>query len=211
MTTLHDKWTTTAELVGNFENGTPEWLEARMRGIGGSDIGTIVSANKYQTPTDLWAYKTGRAPGVETTPPMEWGNRLEPVILDKFEEQHPEFTLLRNVGSWRNIEEPWQLANPDAIAVSPIRNWLVEIKTARYPWKDGLPASYRFQVQWYMHVLGLDQAIIAVLFGGNQYEEYVIEANKYQQDWLVHHARGFLEYIYEDIAPDAWDMYGKEN
>jgi len=211
MTTLHDNWTTTAELVSNFENGSAEWLEQRMQGIGGSDVGTILGANKYQSITDLWAYKTRRTPGVETTAPMEWGNRLEPVVLDKFEEVHPEFTLLRDVGTWRNIEAPWQLANPDAIAVSPIRDWLVEIKTARYPWKDGVPMSYQFQVQWYMHVLGLDQAIVAVLFGGNDYQEYVIEANKYQQEVAIEFSKRFLEYVYEDLPPDLWDMNGKEN
>ena len=76
MTTILQNWTTTAELVSNFENGSPEWLEQRMQGIGGSDVGTIVGANKYQTVTDLWAYKTRRVAGVETTAPMEWGNRL---------------------------------------------------------------------------------------------------------------------------------------
>ena len=211
MTTLQQNWTTTAELVSNFENGSPEWLEQRMAGIGGSDVGTIVGANKYQTVTDLWAYKTRRVPGVETTSPMEWGNRLEPVILDKFEEQHPEFTLLRDVGTWRNIQAPWQLANPDAIAVSPVRDWLVEIKTARYPWRDGVPLSYQFQVQWYMHVLGLDQAIVAVLFGGNEYVEYVIEANTLQQELAVEKSLEFLGYVYDDIAPDSWDMFGKDN
>ena len=211
MTTLQQNWTTTAELVSNFENGSPEWLEQRMAGIGGSDVGTIVGANKYQTVTDLWAYKTRRVPGVETTAPMEWGNRLEPVILDKFEEEHPEFTLLRDVGTWRNIQAPWQLANPDAIAVSPVRDWLVEIKTARYPWRDGVPMSYQFQVQWYMHVLGLDQAIVAVLFGGNEYVEYVIEANTLQQELAVEKSLEFLGYVYDDIAPDSWDMFGKDN
>lgn len=210
-TTIAPTFTQTAELVGQFENGSPEWLHARMAGIGGSDIGTIAGLNRYSTPTDLWAYKTGKTPGIETTEPMRWGTKLEPVIIDEFEERHPEFQVLRDVGSYRSIKRPWQLANPDAIALHPMRNWLIEIKCARYPWKDGVPKSYQAQVQWYMDVLGLDNAIIAVLFGGNEYQEFHIEANPFQQEIYREKALEFLEYVYEDRAPDADDVFEREN
>tara|TARA_R110000782_G_scaffold72294_3_gene144823 strand:- start:829 stop:1449 length:621 start_codon:yes stop_codon:yes gene_type:complete len=205
MESLQQTWTSKAELVGTFENGSTDWLQARMQGIGGSDVGTIAGVNKYSTPTDLWAYKTGRAPGATVTGPMEWGNRLEPVVLDKFQDEHPELQVLRDVGSWRNIEQPWQLANPDAIAVSPLNDYLIEVKTARYPWKDGIPASYVMQVQWYMHVLGLQQALVVVLFGGNEYKEYLLEANSFTQRVLVEQSKAFLRYVYDDLPPDMWE------
>ncbi len=38
----------------DLEQGTPEWLEWRKNGIGSSDIATIMGANPYQTPYQLW-------------------------------------------------------------------------------------------------------------------------------------------------------------
>ena len=37
-----------------------QWHLRRRLGIGGSEIGTILGLNKYQTPFDLWLIKTGR-------------------------------------------------------------------------------------------------------------------------------------------------------
>jgi hypothetical protein len=48
---------------------------------------------------------------------MEWGNRLEDVIIDKFADEHPEYVLLRDVGSWAHNERPWQKANPDFLYI----------------------------------------------------------------------------------------------
>lgn len=201
------QFTTSAELVGNFTNGSEEWLEARNRGIGGSDIGTIAGVNKWQTAGELWAYKTGRIPPVEANAAMEWGNRLEPVILDKFADEHPEFELLRDVGSWRSKEFPWQLANPDAIAIGVTQPWLIEVKTAKFDyWKGDVPPSYRAQVQWYLDVLGLDNALVVVLFGGRDYKEFHIEANAFEQAVYRQKAEEFLVYLAEDIDPDL-EMY----
>lgn len=49
-----------------------QWHLRRRLGIGGSEIGTILGLNKYQTPFDLWLLKTGRkAPdGLLTSNPV---------------------------------------------------------------------------------------------------------------------------------------------
>lgn len=202
------QFTTTAELVGNFPNGSEEWLEARTRGIGGSDIGTIAGVNKWQSPGELWAQKTGRLPAIEPNAAMEWGTRLEPVILDKFAEEHPEFELLRDVGSWRSIERPWQLANPDGIAMGVTQPWLVEVKTAKFDyWKGDVPNNYKAQVQWYLDVLGLDNALVVVLFGGRDYREFHIEANPFEQEIYREKAQEFMVYLAEDIDPDLEKYY----
>lgn len=212
MTTIQQTWTTRAELVSNFPNGSEAWLEQRMQGIGGSDIGTIAGINKWKTRGELWAYKTGRAPSDPVNAAMEWGNRLEPVILDKFADEHPEFTLLRDVGSWRSIATPWQLANPDAIALGESQPWLVEVKTAKYDyWKGDVPDSYQAQVQWYLDVLGLDNALVVVLFGGRDYKEFHIEANPFVQDVYREQALEFLTYIQDDIDPDLELYYERKS
>lgn len=59
---------------------------SRAKGVGSSDIPTLVGLNKRydQTPLTLWREKTGRAPGFDGNERTEWGNYLEPLILRKF-------------------------------------------------------------------------------------------------------------------------------
>ena len=39
-----------AKLLGVFESGTSEWHEARADGIGGSEVGTILGLNPWESP-----------------------------------------------------------------------------------------------------------------------------------------------------------------
>lgn len=210
MPSLMDK-ITKAQLVSRAESGSDEWHAARLQGIGGSDIGTIAGLSKWNTPTDLWAIKTGRSEGPETSPAMEWGTRLEPVIREKFEELHPEFQVDGWPGSWKNSERPWQLANPDGLCLDDNGMiTLLEIKTAKWPsyWKEGVPLNYQAQVQWYMSCLGIDQAIVAVLFHGSDYQEFTIPANPLAQEVYIEQALEFLEYVYTDTPPDIDQVNG---
>lgn len=210
MISLMDK-IQTADLVTQAPSGSDEWHAARLQGIGGSDIGTIAGLSKWNTPTDLWAIKTGRSEGPQTSSAMEWGTRLEPVIVEKFMEDHPEFQVDGYPGSWKNKERPWQLANPDGLFLDQDGQLcLLEIKTAKWPsyWKEGVPLNYQAQVQWYMSCLGLDQAIVAVLFHGSDYQEFTIPANSLAQEVYLEQALEFLEYVYTDTPPDIDQMNG---
>lgn len=206
-----------ARLIGNYENGTDAWHELRATGIGGSDIAAICKVSKWTSPFTLWAKKTGRIDDNYTpSEAAEWGNRLEAVVLDKFEEEHPEYVLHRNPGTWANEERPWQLANPDAIyeyyQEDPALNedqetrgyGIVEVKTSRYEddWTDGVPVYYATQVQWYLQTFGLTEAYVVVLFAGSKYREYRITANEFEQGANLAEVEKFRKYLNEDKQPD---------
>lgn len=59
---------------------------SRRKGVGSSDLPTLLGLNKRwgQTPLTLWREKTGRAEGFAGNERTEWGNYLEPLILRKF-------------------------------------------------------------------------------------------------------------------------------
>ena len=46
-----------------------EWLKERTKGIGGSDVSTILGLNPYKTPLQLWEEKTGKSSGSPPTKP----------------------------------------------------------------------------------------------------------------------------------------------
>lgn len=198
-----------ARLVGRFENNSPEWHELRRTGIGGSDIAPIVKASPWTSPFTLWAKKTGKIDDSFTpSEAAEWGTRLEAVIIDKFEEAHPELTVYRDAGTWANIDRPWQLANPDAVFEQDGEFGILEIKTARYEedWRgsDGwqVPVYYRTQVQWYLQTFGFKRAIVAVLFSGSKYIELEVEADTFEQDTNLAEVVAFREYVEADRQPD---------
>jgi putative phage-type endonuclease len=197
---------TGAVFLGNYQAGSDEWLALRKTGIGGSEVAAICGLSKWTSPYTLWCQKTGRiSDSVAPNDAMEWGNRLEPVIIDKFESEHPELRVYRDVGTWRHKDREFQVTNPDAIYETEDGELgILEIKTAMYEddWKEGVPRYYETQVQWYMQTFGIKRGYVAVLFHGNSYREYEIEANDFAQGIALSQVEGFLHYVETDAEPD---------
>ena len=207
-----------AKFIGLFENGSPEWHAVRAEGVGGSEVGTICGLNKWESAFTLWAKKSGKiSDQIPQSEPMEWGSRLESVILDKFVESHPELEVWSEAGSWRNEYDSWAHANPDGIYRREDGSYgIIEIKTAAYPddWQigaqgvlgasSGVPRYYLTQVQHYLRVFGFKEAIVCALFTGNKYREYLVEADEFQQQVDRDQVIKFLAAIESDTKPD-WD------
>lgn len=199
-----------ARFIGNYANQSEEWHYLRSLGIGGSDISAIVGVNPWQSAYHLAAVRLGKIENdFKASEAMEWGTRLESVILDKFQDNHPEFKVHRDVGSWCNTEHPWQLANPDAIVEVDGELGIVEIKTARYEddWADGVPSYYRTQVQWYLHTFGFKFAHVAVLFSGSKYREFEIKADTFEQGLNFAEALKFWQLLCEGNLPEFSQPY----
>ena len=198
----------TATWVGSFTPDNPEWHELRSNRIGGSEVGAIVGASKYESAYSLWAKKLGLIPSeVADNDFMYWGRALEPVVIDRFERDHPELRLVRDVGTWVHRERDYQLANPDAIYQNFDGSYgVLEIKTARYSddWQDGVPQYYMTQVQWYLSCFGFSEAYVAVLFAGSEYREFFIRAEPMWQESDLERVQDFRECIRTETQP-VWD------
>lgn len=170
--------------------GTPEeinkqWVEARKNGIGGSDVASIMGLNKYSSPLNVWLVKTGReeSPDLSDNQAVEWGNRLEDVVADKFADEHPELQVRRRNATMVSIKRPWAFANIDRWVTDGHGNvGILEIKTVGMrraaDWDNGVPLYYLTQVMHYMSVTGYQYAWVAVLIGGQELREYYIERDE---------------------------------
>ena len=206
MTTPNLSENTKARFLAKLENGTAEWLALRETGIGGSEVGSIIGVNPWESALTLWAKKTGRIEkAIPMNDAMEWGNRLEPVVIDKFQDEHPELTIFRNVGTWAHPEREWQIANPDAVFVTESGEFgIIEVKTATYEdgWAEGIPPHYEAQVQYYLNTFGFSRAFVTVLFHGNKYAEFELLADPDFHERIVAAVTSFREYVLGDIQPD---------
>lgn len=194
----------TARLLGHFEDGSPEWHMIRSQGIGGSEIGTILGLNPWESAYTLFHKKLGLIEdNIDNNWAIRFGKAFEAPILGLFGEEHTYLNLYK-VGTFVNDTKPWMHANPDSIAEHKETKELkiVEVKTARTSWAE-LPPHYEAQVMWYMHVTGIRKAVV-VGVNGMTYQEYEVEYDEFIGKLYEERAEAFWNAITEQVAPD-WD------
>lgn len=194
---------------GSEDDVERQWLEARKKGIGGSDVAAIVGVSKYSSPLDMWLVKTGRAesPDLSAKQAVEWGTRLEPLVADKFSEMHPELAVEKPECMFVSEERPWAVASVDRVVWDEDgRDGILEIKTvglrASKDWESGVPDYYMTQVVHYLAVTGFSYAWVAVLIGGQEYREYRIERDEEDVKAVSDAVDSFWnDYVIKDVMP----------
>ena len=182
-----------------------EWLEDRRKGIGGSDVATILGLNKYKSVYQLWLEKTGQ---VEVTSAQSeaayWGNTLEEVVAEEFSKRTGKKVRRRN-RVFEHSKYPFLRANIDRDIVG--ENAVLECKTANQflanEWDDDeIPIQYICQVQHYMNVLNLDYVYFAVLIGGQKFVWKKMERDQELIDMITEKLVAFwTENVEKGIEP----------
>jgi putative phage-type endonuclease len=189
-----------------------DWQEYRQKqkGIGGSDVATILGLNPYKSVFSLWLEKTGQIspPDLSNNPYVEWGNALEPVIRAKFADI-TGFEVSENHNVMCHDDYEFMVANIDGEVLDPDykgEKGILEIKTAnermKDAWKDGPPHHYMLQVQHYLAVTGYNYAYICVLIGGNDFKYFKIERDDYVIDKIISDEVEFMRMVEENIPPE---------
>lgn len=188
-----------------MKQGTPEWIEARRAGIGGSDIAAIFGLSPWTSPLAVWHSKVS-GQGARENPAMEWGKRLEGAVSARYAEAHPEFTVTGPREMIAHPEHPIALASADGLLLDS-EDWnavgLLEVKTTSQQWSS-LPLYYDAQVQWYMGIYDLPFCDVAVLSQGRNYHEHRVEAD---ERWfsvaLIRAEKWWQRHIVEGVEPEA--------
>jgi putative phage-type endonuclease len=154
-----------------------EWVGARTRSIGASDVAAMLGCDPWRTPLQLALQKRG-GPGTEENRAMQRGTRMEPLIRQWTEEDTgcPIYTVPFLL---RNPRVSFLTANLDGLGVtSDGRPFVVEIKDSSHDLdvyahiaEHGMPPSesaggaaykYWLQVQSQLAITGCDLACFAV-------------------------------------------------
>ena len=193
-----------AELVGVFENGSEEWLQARKSGVGGSDVGAIMGLNPWESAYSLWAKKTNQIAEMPlTSKRVKFGQKFEQPILEIWAEENPDW-IVYQTGTYRHSVHKHILANPDALAHNPVTDeWMViEVKTSAAPW-TAVPAHYESQVMQYLFVFGLQKAKVIGVVGWDWWESD-LEYNDFVGSLQLDYVTKFWENCQTMNKPD-WD------
>lgn len=190
-----------AILAGTFDSGSEEWHALRSESIGGSEVGTILGLNPWESPFYLWATKTGNLPQKELNSfAVTLGNVLEPVILDELlPMQHSDWEVFRT-GTYRDGSSNYMHANPDALAKIDGEWVIVEVKTSRNYW-DGVPPAYEAQVMHYMRIMGIKRAVILGLVAMDWVEHW-IEFDEFEAAVHKQKIDEFWQLVKSNTKPD---------
>ncbi|MEU6543951.1 lambda-exonuclease family protein [Streptomyces sp. NPDC046859] len=214
-------------LIGHLTPGTAAWDEARAGlTITATEIAAVVGLSPWMSRFTLWHKKAGLpTPPFEMNPAIEWGNRLEDTVAQKWEDEHPG-QLAAPAGTWQHRDRQWQRATPDRLIypqpagefeVPEQAEALLEVKTSPMgdDWgpdgaDDGVPIWYRCQAMWQMDTLGLRRTHFAVLISGHDYREYTVDYDEDDAQALRTAAEEFLDEVRAGHRPPidgATDTY----
>lgn len=193
-----------AKLLGMYAPGSPEWHSERSNGVGGSEVGTILGLNPYESAYALWAKKTGKIESkIKETWAIRFGKAFEDPILQLWAEEHPEYEVF-TTGTYQDEEVEYLHANPDAIARHRETGELkiVEVKTGRNTWPE-VPPAYTAQVLHYMGVMKIRSGVI-VAVAGMTWNEYEVPFSQGMINVQREAIRQFWSCVVNDRRPE-WD------
>lgn len=187
------------------------WLAARRQHVTATDVSAICGINPWRSPLDVYLDKRGLMEPQPENDAMRMGKRLQPVVLDLYEESTG--VPIRRYADDELVvcpSLPWAAATPDAMRVADDFR-VVEAKTvgersaAQWgePGTDDVPDYYLVQVAWQMLVTGRDLADLAALFGGRNFGIYPIRNVGALQNALVERCgRFWREHVEAGVAPE---------
>lgn len=186
-------------IITRLQPHSDAWYAFRKNGIGGSEIGTILGLNKWDTVIRTYHEKIGSIePRRDDNDKMFWGRELEDKIADIWRyydgsdtgyiNNYKEGKIVRDCrninGYVVNPKYPWLFASLDRviniksginlITGEPLKTeGVLECKTLSYwgaqIWEGGIPIYYLAQVHQYMAIIESDYAEIAILQDGNNF------------------------------------------
>lgn len=194
---------------------TTEQREARNKGVGGSDVASIVGISPWKDKHQLYLEKRGELEEEQLTGEIiHFGNVLEDVVADEYARRN-NIKVERRNQMLSHKKYPWMLANIDRKVVGKKKG--LECKTAdkftRGKWgedgSDDIPDHYRTQSEHYMIVTGLPEWDLAVLIGGNEYRQYHLQQDKELSEVIIEAEAHFWEGVQKGIPPIMDYEHGK--
>lgn len=188
-TTLGRRVTPTGRLVLPSTAAREEWLAARRRGIGSSDIPRLLMlVEKKGTPSHVYYDKIGELPEEDADEYMFWGNQHEDTVARVWAMRNR--SAVRRVGLVAQDGAPWRMCTLDRrvtvcpLSRSAVESCALEIKTRSAflagKWRREVPDDVLVQILWQIIVTGYDHIHGAVLIGGNDYRQFTVRRSDYE-------------------------------
>jgi len=184
-----------------------EWLKARAKGIGGSEITAVMGLDPYATPYALWERKTGRVGDFGENKFTRAGNYLEDAVGQMFADASGLEIYTKADMHHAHPDYPHLLGTPDRFVSRKNGDGVLEIKTTqkritREDVTEGHMLRWYFQVLWYMGITGKKKGYIAWLCNGVDFDYIEVD---FQPDIFADMVeagdRFWREHVLADVPP----------
>ena len=191
----------------NFSNMShEEWIEQRRKTIGGSDAGTIVGLNKYDSPYHLWCVKTGKIipEDISGKESVRLGHDLEQYVADRFTEATGK-KLRKDNNFVYNTEIPFAHVQADRLVVGERAGF--EAKTSSSFEVVEMLRNGEYRGSWYaqcvhgMMVTGFERWYLGVLVFGHGFYWFTIDRDEDEIKALRESEADFWECVKNDTPP----------
>lgn len=196
-------------LLGSPAPGSQEWHDLRSGGVGASEVAGILGISPWESPYSLHHRRRGGWT-IDETEPMRWGTLLEPVVMAEWARRRG-WSVMHAPGVYAHREHQHHRCSPDGLVLHPATDGRavsgVEVKTSRMGdgWgpdgTDEVPAHYRAQVAWQMHVTGLRTWHLVVLIGGSDLRAYELHHDPADEAWIVAQVDAWWADLQAGVAP----------
>lgn len=189
---------------------TPEQIEQRAHGIGASEAAQALGLSQWGTAYDLWLDKRGEGEEREPSEALSMGSLLEPVIARLYEAEN-ECTLLPVAETFVHPEYAWLMATPDYRRSDD--KVVVECKNVNAfrkrefgePGSDAIPMDVLIQCLAQLAVMqplvGVQRVDVGVLFGGNEYLQFMVHYDTAAVDRLIERVGDFWQHVQSGTPP----------
>lgn len=197
-------------------NDRAEWLEARNKGIGASEVATVVGLNPWETPYQLWRRKRGMdAPQPENFA-MKAGHYLEDAVARFYQDESGREVISSTADDFMFVDKnkPFLRVSPDRLfwlpgmAKNDDNKGILECKTTQKTINpDDLPKHWFCQVQMNLGIAGYTQGSLAWLTQGRDFGYRDIEFSPDFFAWLVEEVERFwTDYVVGGREPEATEV-----
>lgn len=214
---------TTSPIAGPMPH-TPEWYAIRMYNpdrerkvvFGASEAAAACNVSPYSSALQLYLEKRGEMPVIErdaaSVKRMRMGQRLEPIILDMYQEDRG-VPLERNLPMYFHNRHVFMAATPDGMAPA----CAVDAKATNsrmfdesgedtrkfgVAGTDQVPLDYMMQAQVQMAVMGVDVCEFPVLSDGRDLRIYTVHRNDELIEQIVSAEQELFERIVNGNPPE---------
>lgn len=182
------------------------WLERRKRSIGGSDAGTILGMNSYNSPYALWAEKTNKIipDDISCKETVRLGNDLEEYVANRWCEAVGK-KVRRENNMLYNDKYPFAHADIDRAVIGEKAG--LECKTtssfeiAKKCEGGEIPDVFYAQCVHYMAVTGWERWYIGILCFGKGFYHFCIERDEDEIAALMNAEREFWRFVENKTPP----------
>ena len=192
--------------------------EERRHFLGGSDAGTILGVNPYQSPYELWRVKVGIDQPFEGNTATQWGHYFEDLVARAAPERlsvqfrrankrfvHPEYEyLVAHIDRMSRQED--LLLECKTTTSRSARQWGPDglVVTNGDDAKGRIPLQHYWQIQQYLMLTGLSSAYLAVaILDDRDIRMYRVWSNQDDQQRLIREAARFWKCVRENRPPDS--------